>query len=330
MGDSLIKILAQEVLSSPTPNRFQTEIELISIILTSKRVSEAGDSVNFAIEPRYEVLGQRVLRYFESLYGLKLIHRLVRNAAKNHQVDQSLRVYFDHSALSALKKLRIVSPYNTLVRGLPTQVNSATIDNLTIALKIFVLNLAGFKGKELFFSIDNFILANAILGVFHKFGLRPERKNVRDSAVILNFSDATTVANFLEIIGSTIALQQYRELYPNVPPSVVAGETKILIPKLLRPLPSEIMLIRIKRALEILQSQGVLKKTIAMVGELRLQYPQKSVEELGKLAQPELTKDAVAGRLRRLLKQADQLAEQLFMEDTLTFALRETHKFEED
>jgi DNA-binding transcriptional regulator WhiA len=330
MVDSLINSLTQEVLPPFNENHHRAEIELISIILTSKRVKENGDSDNFAVEPRYKVLGQRVLRYFETLYGVKLTHRLARNVDKNHQIYQSLRIYFDNSSQSVLKKLGIVSHYNAVVRGLPPQVNSANVDDSIIALKIFILNLAGFKGKELFFNIDNFILANAILGVFHKFGLRPERKNIRDNGVILNFHDTTTVANLLEIAGSKIVLQQYRELYPNVPPSVVPGDTRILIPKLLKPLPSEIMLIRVKRALEILETQGVLKKTIALVGELRLKYPDKSVEELGKLADPPLTKDAVAGRLRRLLKQADQLAEHLYTEDTLTFALQETHKFEED
>lgn len=330
MGDSLITILAQEALLSPTQDRLQTEIEIISIILTSKRVVGADDSVNFAIEPRYEALGQRLLGYFESLYDLKLTHRLVRSVRRNHRVAQYLRIYFDESSQTILRKLGIITHYDTLVRGLPITVNSATIDNLVESLRIMILNLASFKGKELIFSVDHFILGNAIMGIFHKFGLRPERKHSRGKGVILTFDDTTTVANFLEIVGSKEALKRYKELYPNVPQSVAMGDTKILIPKLLKPLPSEVMLIRIQRALEILEGQGALKKTIAVAGRLRLQYPEKSAEELGKLIEPALTKDAVAGRLRRLLKQADQLAEQLFIEDTLTFALRETYKFEED
>ncbi len=44
-------------------------------------------------------------------------------------------------------------------------------------------------------------------------------------------------------------------------------------------------------------------------GELRLTHKQASLEELGQLADPPMTKDAVAGRIRRLLAMADKKAE---------------------
>ena len=43
-------------------------------------------------------------------------------------------------------------------------------------------------------------------------------------------------------------------------------------------------------------------------GELRLEHKQASLEELGQLADPPMTKDAVAGRIRRLLAMADKRA----------------------
>ena len=46
-------------------------------------------------------------------------------------------------------------------------------------------------------------------------------------------------------------------------------------------------------------------------GVLRLEHKQASLEELGQLAQPPMTKDAVAGRIRRLLAMADKRAEDL-------------------
>ena len=44
---------------------------------------------------------------------------------------------------------------------------------------------------------------------------------------------------------------------------------------------------------------------LRQAGHLRLEHKQASLEELGKLADPVLTKDAVAGRIRRLLAMAD-------------------------
>jgi DNA-binding protein WhiA len=46
-------------------------------------------------------------------------------------------------------------------------------------------------------------------------------------------------------------------------------------------------------------------------GHLRLEHKQASLEELGQLAKPPMTKDAVAGRIRRLLAMADKRAEEL-------------------
>jgi len=49
---------------------------------------------------------------------------------------------------------------------------------------------------------------------------------------------------------------------------------------------------------------------------LRLEHKKASLEELGQLADPALTKDAVAGRIRRLLATADKRAEELGIPDT--------------
>jgi DNA-binding protein WhiA len=51
-------------------------------------------------------------------------------------------------------------------------------------------------------------------------------------------------------------------------------------------------------------------------GRLRLEHRQASLEELGQLADPPMTKDAVAGRIRRLLAMADRRAEDLGLPDT--------------
>ena len=44
---------------------------------------------------------------------------------------------------------------------------------------------------------------------------------------------------------------------------------------------------------------------------LRLKHKEASLEELGQLADPPMTKDAVAGRIRRLLAMADKRASDL-------------------
>ncbi|MQA23947.1 MAG: DNA-binding protein WhiA [Micromonosporaceae bacterium] len=70
---------------------------------------------------------------------------------------------------------------------------------------------------------------------------------------------------------------------------------------------------RVSRALEIL---GDAPEHLVAAGKLRVEHKQASLEELGALADPPLTKDAIAGRIRRLLALADKRAEELGLPDT--------------
>jgi DNA-binding protein WhiA len=71
---------------------------------------------------------------------------------------------------------------------------------------------------------------------------------------------------------------------------------------------------RVQRALEILGSD--VPDHLVEAGSLRLAHPQASLEELGALADPPMTKDAIAGRIRRLLALADKRASDLGIPDT--------------
>ncbi|MBP6996848.1 MAG: DNA-binding protein WhiA [Phycicoccus sp.] len=66
---------------------------------------------------------------------------------------------------------------------------------------------------------------------------------------------------------------------------------------------------RVHRAMEILGPE--IPDHLKAAGELRLEHKQASLEELGQLADPPMTKDAVAGRIRRLLAMADKRAQDL-------------------
>ncbi|AEF40336.1 DNA-binding protein WhiA [Hoyosella subflava] len=71
---------------------------------------------------------------------------------------------------------------------------------------------------------------------------------------------------------------------------------------------------KVERALEILGDEA--PEHLAAAGRLRIKHRQSSLEELGQLADPPLTKDAVAGRIRRLLSMADRRARELGIPDT--------------
>ena len=71
---------------------------------------------------------------------------------------------------------------------------------------------------------------------------------------------------------------------------------------------------RVERAMEILGDDA--PEHLLQAGRLRLEHKQASLEELGALSDPPMTKDAVAGRIRRLLAMADKRAAELGIPDT--------------
>jgi DNA-binding protein WhiA len=71
---------------------------------------------------------------------------------------------------------------------------------------------------------------------------------------------------------------------------------------------------RVQRALELLGPEA--PDHLVAAGHLRLSHRQASLEELGQLSEPPMTKDAVAGRIRRLLAMADKRAREVGLPDT--------------
>jgi DNA-binding protein WhiA len=71
----------------------------------------------------------------------------------------------------------------------------------------------------------------------------------------------------------------------------------------------------VERALELLGED--IPDHLLYAGNLRLEHRDASLDELGHHADPPLTKDAVAGRIRRLLAMADKKAEELGVPSTI-------------
>lgn len=71
---------------------------------------------------------------------------------------------------------------------------------------------------------------------------------------------------------------------------------------------------RAQRAIEILGED--IPSHLLEAGQLRVNHQQASLEELGALADPPMTKDAIAGRIRRLLAMADKRAQDLGIPNT--------------
>ncbi|USR78651.1 DNA-binding protein WhiA [Arcanobacterium pinnipediorum] len=83
-----------------------------------------------------------------------------------------------------------------------------------------------------------------------------------------------------------------------------------------------VAVIRVKRAFEILGDE--IPENLRQAGEFRIKYPEDSLNLLGERLSPPATKDAVAGRLRRLNTMADKRAGELGIATTMDAVQEQT------
>ena len=128
--------------------------------------------------------------------------------------------------------------------------------------------------------------------------------------------DGETIAQLLERMGATGTLTTWREARTRKEVRATANRLANFDDANLRRSARAAVAAgaRVERAFEILGDD--VPAHLLEAGTLRLQYKQASLEELGKHTDPPLTKDAVAGRIRRLLTMADKAAHERGIPDT--------------
>lgn len=159
--------------------------------------------------------------------------------------------------------------------------------------------------------------AMALAGVARRLGITAQRREVRgrDCVVLRNDEAVTTL---LARIGApeTSALWANRHHHQHSQNGIGRSPTFESANTRRAAEAAAESTARVRRAIQILgeTAPAHLKATAA----LRLAHPDLALSELGRRADPPMTKDAVAGRLRRLLELADRTAKKAGLPDTTT------------
>ena len=123
--------------------------------------------------------------------------------------------------------------------------------------------------------------------------------------------DGETIAHLLERMGASESLRTWREQRTRKEVRATANRLANFDDANLRRSAQAAVAAgaRVERALHILGDD--VPEHLRYAGQLRVANKQASLDELGRLADPPLTKDAIAGRIRRLLVMADKRAQEL-------------------
>ena len=123
--------------------------------------------------------------------------------------------------------------------------------------------------------------------------------------------DGETISQLLERMGATGTLTTWREARTRKEVRATANRLANFDDANLRRSAQAAVAAsaRVERALLILGHE--VPDHLRYAGELRVLHKHASLDELGRLADPPMTKDAIAGRIRRLLVMADKRASEL-------------------
>ncbi|MFM8842050.1 MAG: DNA-binding protein WhiA [Actinomycetota bacterium] len=228
-----------------------------------------------------------------------------------------VRVLDDGEALA--RQTGLIDSQNRPIRGLPPQIVSAAICDAEAAWRgAFVahgsLTEPG-RSSALEITCPGPEAALALVGSARILGITAKAREVRgvDRVVI---RDGDAIGALLTRIGAHESVLAWEERRMRREVRATANRLAIFDDANLRRSARAAVAAsaRVQRALEILGEE--IPDHLREAGELRIKHGQASLEELGSLAVPAMTKDAVAGRIRRLLAMADKRAADLGIPDT--------------
>ena len=228
-----------------------------------------------------------------------------------------VRVITDADALA--RQTGLVDGNNRPIRGLPPQVVSAGICDSESAWRGAFLAHGSLtepgRSSALEITCPGPEAALALVGAARRLGITAKAREVRgvDRVVI---RDGDAIGALLTRLGAheTVLAWEERRMRREVRATAnrLANFDDANLRRSARAAVAASA--RVQRAMEIFGSE--IPDHLKEAGELRVTHGQASLEELGSLASPPMTKDAIAGRIRRLLAMADKRARELGVPDT--------------
>ena len=228
-----------------------------------------------------------------------------------------LRVTKDGEALA--RQTGLIDVRGRPVRGLPPQVVSGAVCDAEAAWRGAFLAHGSLtepgRSSALEITCPGPEAALALVGAARRLGIAVKAREVRgvDRVVI---RDGDAIGALLTRLGAHDALMAWEERRMRREVRATANRLANFDDANLRRSARAAVAAgsRVERALQILGAD--VPDHLQMAGQLRLAHKQASLEELGTLADPPMTKDAIAGRIRRLLAMADKLAQRQGLPNT--------------
>ena len=291
--------------------------ELATIIRYAGTMQPLSGRLVIEIEVDNGDIAQRVVRELGDLFGVEPeVHAIGSGAAKQSQ-KHVLRIMERGTDVARL--LGLVDGRGFPVRGLPpVLVRGSLLDAKAVWRGAFLahgsLTEPG-RSASLEITAPSPEAAMALVGAARRLDVTAKAREARGSDRVM-IREGESISRLLDAIGAPATKEQWDERRSRLEVRATANRLANFDDANLRRSARAAVAAaaRVERALEIL-GEDVPDHLLA-AGELRTSHRQSSLEELGQLATPPMTKDAIAGRIRRLLSMADRRAAELGIPDT--------------
>ncbi|WP_375389194.1 DNA-binding protein WhiA [uncultured Amnibacterium sp.] len=298
------------------------ELTQVDVGKTSVRAAELATILRFsgglhlisgriAVESELDTpqLARRVRRDLSELYGVRSEMTVLSASGVRRNSHYLVRVVDGGETLA--RQTGLLDARRRPIRGLPNRLTTGSPDEIEAVWRGAFLAHGSLtdpgRSAALEVTCPGNETAMALVGAAGRLSVQAKAREVRGVHRVV-IRDGEAISEMLGHMGARRSVRNWEELRQR---REVRANTNRLVnfddANLRRSAQAAVAACaRVERALEILGP--TIPEHLRYAGQLRLDHREASLDELGHFADPPMTKDAVAGRIRRLLALADKRA----------------------
>ena len=300
------------------------ELARLRVMKTSVRAAELASLLRFAgglhiihgrialeVELDSKLVAQRVGRELLELYGVRAEIHIIAASGMRRSDNYLLRVL---GGETLARQTGLMDVRGRPVRGLPNRLTTGNMEEVGALWRGAFLASGTLTDPGRSSSLDVVCPGNeaamALVGAASRLGVSAKAREVRGVHRVV-VREGESISTLLRAIGATETLESWEQVRARREVRATANRLVNFDDANLRRSAQAAVAAcaRVERSLEILGED--VPAHLRYAGELRLTHRDASLDELGHHADPPMTKDAVAGRIRRLLAMADKRAIEL-------------------
>ena len=291
--------------------------ELATILRFSGGLHVISGRIAVESEVESEQLAKRIRKDIAELYGVRAEITIVSASGVRRTSHYLVRVLDGGETLA--RQTGLLDARRRPISGLPNRLTTGSREDLAAVWRGAFLASGSLtdpgRSAVLEVTCPGNEAAMALVGAAGRLRIAAKAREVRGIHRVV-VRDGEAIGAMLELMGATKGVAAWNELRQRREVRATANRLVNFDDANLRRSAQAAVAAcaRVERALEILD--GDVPEHLRYAGELRLRFRDSSLDELGHHADPPMTKDAVAGRIRRLLAMADKRASDLGLPGT--------------